>query len=181
MQAQPEQTPVSDWPTDPGVAGETPPLAQGMSITLHSTHRHTYAGATCTDEARQGRNVEKNMNDFESINEPENGEYVPASPLLTLIKKFGEATNDELYDAEFRGGKWMIEAVETQESFENFIDSSKMWAERSATMNSGEIAGFKYISWNKVQPKKGAPRRQVSVVDFGAIRIVLDCDLSNFS
>lgn len=96
-----------------------------------------------------------------------------------LLKKFGEATNNELYDPDYKDGEWMVEAVETHETLENYADSSKVWAEKS-TAKSGEIAGFKFLAWAKVQPKKGDARRQVSVVDFGDFRIVLNADLSIF-
>lgn len=96
------------------------------------------------------------------------------------IADFAAATNNELFDADPRFNEWMIEAVETHETIENFIDSSKGWAEKSLTMKSGEIAGFKFISWNKVQVRKGAQRRSLSVIDFGDVRFALETDLSLF-
>lgn len=96
------------------------------------------------------------------------------------LAAFAEATNNELFDTDPRFEEWMVESVETQETLENFIESSKVWAEKSAKMESGEIAGFKFISWNKVQVRKGEQRRSLSVIDLGDVRYAIDTDLSYF-
>lgn len=96
------------------------------------------------------------------------------------LAAFAEATNNELFDTDSRFEEWMVEAVETQETLENFIESSKGWAEKSVKMESGEIAGFKFISWNKVQVRKGEQRRSLSVIDLGDARYAIDTDLSYF-
>ena len=96
------------------------------------------------------------------------------------LEAFAEATNNELFDADPRFNEWMVDAVETHETIENFIESSKGWAEKSTNMESGEIAGFKFVSWNKVQVRKGDQRRSLSVIDFGDIRFALETNLSNF-
>lgn len=95
---------------------------------------------------------------------------------LENLKKFAAATNNELFDADYKGGEWMIEAVETQESLDDFVAASKGWNERSA-MKQGEIAGFKFVAWKNVQARKGQPRRDMTVIDFGDVRFAIDADL----
>ena len=48
------------------------------------------------------------------------------------LKKFAAATNNELFDADYKGGEWMVEAVETQETLEQWEESSNGWNERTA-------------------------------------------------
>lgn len=88
------------------------------------------------------------------------------------LKKFAAATNNELFDAEYKGGEWMCEHVETHETLEQWEESSKGWHERTA-MKSGEIGGFPFRAWKMAQAIKGQPRDSVSVVDLGEERIVL--------
>lgn len=90
------------------------------------------------------------------------------------------ATNNELYDPEYNGGEWMIEAVETRETIENFVEASNSYAECTRE-KFGEIAGFKFVAFAKVQLRKGHQRRQLSVIDFGDVRYALDCDLTDFT
>ncbi len=96
------------------------------------------------------------------------------------LAAFAAATNNELFDAEYNGGEWMIEAVETRETIENFVDSSNGY--NSCTKDKfGEIAGFKFVAWSEVQPRKGDQRRALSVIDFGDVRFALRCDLTDFA
>lgn len=93
---------------------------------------------------------------------------------------FASATNNELFDADHKGGEWMVEFVETHETLEQFEESSKGWNERTA-MNSGTIAGFPFRSWKNAQAVKGAARQSMSVIDLGDVRIALPgTNLSNF-
>ncbi len=98
---------------------------------------------------------------------------------MEALKTFAAATNNELFDAEYKGGEWMVEAVETAETIEQFIESSARWSERSA-MKRGVIAGFPFVAWKQVQAVKGQPRRSMSVVDLGSARFAIDTDLTNF-
>ena len=95
------------------------------------------------------------------------------------IETFAQATNNEFCDPAYENGKWLVEAVETRESLEDFVSASKNWSE-SSVPNAGEIGGFKFISWEQVQVRKGEPRRALSVVDFGNVRVALKADLSDF-
>jgi len=95
------------------------------------------------------------------------------------LKTFAAATNNELFDADYNGGEWMVDAEETHESLDDWIDSSSKWNERSA-MRSGEIAGFRFLSWSKVQLFKGSSRAARSVIDFGDVRYALACDLMDY-
>ncbi len=97
------------------------------------------------------------------------------------LKKFAAATNSELFDADYKGGEWMCEAVETQETLEQWEESSDGWNERTA-MKSGKIAGFPFRAWKSAQAVKGQPRQSMSVVDLGDVRIVLPgTDLTYFA
>ncbi len=89
------------------------------------------------------------------------------------LKRFAAATNNELFDADYNGGgEWMVEALETHETLEQFEESSKGWNERTA-MKAGEIAGFPFRSWKSAQAVKGQPRQSMSVIDLGGVRIAL--------
>lgn len=93
------------------------------------------------------------------------------------INLLNEATDNDLYDADYGG--WMVEAVETHETIEQFIESSQKWAE--ATIEQyGEIAGFKFVAWAEMQSAKGQPRRTLSVVDLGDVRVALNVDLTDY-
>jgi hypothetical protein len=95
------------------------------------------------------------------------------------IAAFAAATNNELFDAAYNGGTWMIDAVETAETLDQIIDSAKNWAEKSAA-NHGVIAGFPFVAYSKMQARRGDARRSLSVVDLGDVRYVLECNLSHF-
>ena len=93
---------------------------------------------------------------------------------------FAAAVNNELFDAEYKNGEWMVESVETRETLDQFEESAKNWNERSS-MTSGQIAGFPFISWRNAQPIKGQARQAMSVIDFGDVRFALPgTDLNNF-
>jgi len=97
------------------------------------------------------------------------------------LKKFAAATNNELFDADYRGGEWMCENVETQETLAQWEESSKGYNERTA-MKSCEIAGFPFRAWKSVQTTKGQPRQSMSIVDLGDVRIALPgTDLAMFA
>lgn len=88
------------------------------------------------------------------------------------LKAFADATNNELFDPDYRGGEWMCEHAETAETLDEFIASSKMWRECSSVRH-GEIAGFAYIYFRNVQLRGGQSRQSLSVVDFGDRRVAL--------
>lgn len=97
---------------------------------------------------------------------------------------FSEATNNDLFDADLKDDGapygWMVEAVETAETLEMWGGSSKKWTESTA-MKTGEIAGFPFRAWKQVQVSKGQPRRSMSVVDFGDVRVAINADLTDYS
>ncbi len=96
------------------------------------------------------------------------------------LAAFAAATNNELFDADYGDGEWMVEFVETHETLQQFEESSKSWNERTA-MKTGEIAGFPFRAWKSAQAMKGQPRQSMSVIDLGDVRIALPgTDLSVF-
>ncbi len=52
--------------------------------------------------------------------------------------------------------------------------------QESSKPTFGKVAGFPFVAFANVQPRKGDQRRELSVVDFGFARFALDTDLSNF-
>ncbi len=95
------------------------------------------------------------------------------------LAAFAAATHNELFDVEYNGGEWMVHAVKTAETIEQFIESSNKYA--SCTKDKfGEIAGFKFVAWKEIQIAKGQQRQSLSVIDFGDFRMAIDCDLTNF-
>lgn len=103
----------------------------------------------------------------------------PASEADQSLRAFAAATNSELYDPDYSGGQWMIEAVETQETIADFVAASASYQEATAP-KFGQIAGFKFVAFSKVQASKGDQRRELSVIDFGFARFALNADLTNF-
>lgn len=95
------------------------------------------------------------------------------------LKTFAAATNNELFDPDYKGGEWMVEAVSTQESIEEFVASSRKWSLRIGEQR-GTIGGFPFVSWKSVQLSAGRPRRAMSVVDLGDVRYAVEADLSRF-
>lgn len=98
----------------------------------------------------------------------------------TQLQAFAAATGNQLFDLDYNGGEWMIGAVETRETIENFVEASNHYNECTRE-KFGEIAGFKFVAFSQVQPRKGDQRRQLSVIDFGDVRYALDCDLTDFT
>lgn len=97
------------------------------------------------------------------------------------LAAFAAATNNEIYDpAPDPDGDpwgWMIRAVETQETIEHFLEAAKGYAECTAP-KFGEIAGFPFVAFRKIQPRRGMPRQELTVVDFGGARVAMDIDVS---
>jgi len=100
--------------------------------------------------------------------------------LNAALAAIAAATNNELFDPDYNGGEWMIEAVETRETIENFIEASNGY--NSCTREKrGEIAGFPFVAFSEIQVRKGDRRRPLSVIDLGDVRYALDCDLTDFA
>ncbi len=75
---------------------------------------------------------------------------------------------------------WQCDAVETQESLDDFFAASTSYAECSSPVR-GEIAGVPFLAFEEVQVRAGDTRRSLSVLDFGDTRIALDVDLSFYA
>lgn len=89
---------------------------------------------------------------------------------------FSKATNNEVYDA-VHG--WNYGVVETKETIEDFLKAASSF-ELCTKEKFGEIAGFKFVAFSKVQKNKGYTRKTLSVIDFGDVRYAIDCDLTNY-
>lgn len=95
------------------------------------------------------------------------------------LQAISEATGGDVYDHEYQGGMWMMEAIRTHETFEQFIESSKNWNETCA-MKRGTVGGCPFIVWKNMQPRKGAARRSLAVIDLGDVRYAIDAELNDF-
>ena len=96
--------------------------------------------------------------------------------MQTAINALNEATGNDLVDG---AGEWMVGATETHDTLEQFVEASQDWAEATVGLR-GEIAGFPFVAWAEVQVAPGQPRKTVSVVDLGDVRIALDVDLTDY-
>jgi hypothetical protein len=100
--------------------------------------------------------------------------------LQEQLAAISTATGGDLYDSEYEGGAWMVEAVQTSETIDNFILASNNWIERSS-MKRGVIAGLPFVVWQKMQSVRGMQRRSMAVIDFGEIRFAVNADLDSFT
>lgn len=100
--------------------------------------------------------------------------------LLEQLAAISTATGGDLYDSGYDGGTWMVEAVQTSETIDNFILAAENWIERSP-MKRGEIAGQPFVVWQKMQAVRGMQRRSMAVIDFGETRFAVNADLDSFT
>lgn len=100
--------------------------------------------------------------------------------LKEALAKFHVATGGELYYADWEGGTWMCEAVQTRDELIDFVLASKNYRE-CGELEFGELAGFPFAQFGIVQVAKGKPRRRLSVIDFGEFRFAFDIDLTDYT
>ena len=106
----------------------------------------------------------------------------------SILIGIAEATGDHLLALDAHGWEWLVEAVTTAETLEAFATASRSYRERrGAWLKSdtgepvrGTLAGLPALAWAEVQVAKGAPRRALSVIDLGDVRVVLDEDISEW-
>jgi hypothetical protein len=92
------------------------------------------------------------------------------------------------YDHKAHGWEWLVEAVTTAETLDDFATASRSYRERrGAWLKSdtgepvrGTVAGLPALAWAQVQTHKGAQRRALSVIDLGDVRVALDEDISEW-
>lgn len=102
------------------------------------------------------------------------------SNIKSQLEALSIETSGDIYDHEYDGGTWMLEAVQTTETIENFVESSKNYNECSAMMR-GTVAGLPFVVWKTVQVRKGDARRSVAVIDFGDTRFVIDHPMGDWT
>lgn len=100
--------------------------------------------------------------------------------LQQALAKIHEATGGNLYDANWEGGSWMWEAVQTAEALSDFERAAKGYAECGA-IERGDLAGFPFVHFGIVQVAKGQPRRSLSVIDLGNVRFAVADDLTLYA
>jgi len=91
------------------------------------------------------------------------------------LAAFADATNSNAYDPAYEGGTWMVEAVETSETLEQWVESSDGWAKCSREIR-GEVAGFPFVGWSNSKGARGHLRLSMTVDDFGELQIGIDFD-----
>ena len=95
----------------------------------------------------------------------------------TQIAEINAATNGALYDAEF--GWFSGEPVHTAETladFEAAVDGYK----ECTLPTRGTIAGFPYLAYRTVQPRRHDTRHSLSVIDLGDVRIAIRENLADY-
>lgn len=88
-------------------------------------------------------------------------------------RALSDITSGNLFDADWEGGQWMARAVETHETIEQFIQSSKSWKESTAAVR-GTIAGMPCVTWKQMQAVAGQQRDSLTVIDFGDVRMAVN-------
>jgi len=95
----------------------------------------------------------------------------------TKIAALAAATKEDLYDVAYGG--WLMKAVESAETLDDFAAAAPHYAERTAEKR-GVVAGMPFIGWAEVQVRKGDQRRSLTVIDFGDRRVALDLEPKYF-
>ena len=87
------------------------------------------------------------------------------------------AMNDDLYGGEEYG--FMCKVTETDEGIYAFLEAAPHYAESSKPTH-GEIAGFPFVYFGRVQVARAHQRDEMSVVDLGDVRLVLNVNLTEY-
>lgn len=93
-----------------------------------------------------------------------------------ILAKLEEVTGGDFYDSEYG---FMYTVEETSDTLDDFVAASAKWQE-SNKVEFGEFAGFKFAYFGRVQVKKGDERDDLSVIDFGHIRMTVNVDLNMY-
>ena len=104
----------------------------------------------------------------------------PDETTNTLEEIIEEITEGELYDPECG---FLCEITLTQETFDNWVESSKMWSDKSRRIEGNFTTAhgaIPFMAWPMMQAIKGQTRRGLSVIDIGSTRCAIDVDLSAF-
>lgn len=99
--------------------------------------------------------------------------------LQQALALISQATGGDLYDADYEGGSWMCQAVQTADTVSDFEAAAKNYAE-AGTIERGELAGFPFVHFGVVQVAKGTQRQSLSVIDLGDVRFAIADDLTNY-
>lgn len=105
-----------------------------------------------------------------------------------ILIGIAEATGDHLLALDAQGWEWLVEAVTTAETLEDFATASRSYRERRGTWlksDTGEpvrgtLAGLPALAWAEVQVVAGAQRRALSVIDLGDVRVALEENISDW-
>ena len=96
------------------------------------------------------------------------------------LQAIHDATGGDLYSTTWQGGSWMVPAVETRETLADFEAASNNYRECGA-ITRGTLAGVPFVSFGEVQVRKGDPRRELTVLDLGDVRVALKADVSDWA
>ncbi len=93
----------------------------------------------------------------------------------TILKQLHDLSDGEIYDIDY--GDWMVEQpVETRETLDDFMESSKKWNE-TGVLFAGKYGDFDFIGWDSIQAFKGQTRNPLTVMDLGDCRITFRSDI----
>lgn len=95
----------------------------------------------------------------------------------TQIAAINAATNGALYDADcgwFAGEP--VHTAETLAEFETAVDGYQ----ECTVPTRGTIAGFPYVAYRTVQPRRHDTRHSLSVIDLGDVRIAIRENLADY-
>jgi len=95
----------------------------------------------------------------------------------TQIALINAATNGALYDAEL--GWFSGEPVHTAETLAEFEAAVNGYKECTLPTR-GTIAGFQYVAYRTVQPRRHDVRHGLSVIDLGDVRIAIRENLADY-
>ncbi len=69
----------------------------------------------------------------------------------------------------FRADLTVEDLVFTRDTIENFEVARNNYAE-TGSLQTGSVGSFKTLELSRVQARKGDPRKDVQIIDFGSIR-----------
>jgi hypothetical protein len=101
------------------------------------------------------------------------------SPIDAALRAIADATGDNLLDLGAEGWEWLVEAVTTADTVDDFATASRSYRECRVPVR-GTLAGLPALAFAEVQVVKGAQRRAFSVIDLGDVRVALEEDISDW-
>lgn len=97
----------------------------------------------------------------------------------TILNQLHNLSDGEIYDVDY--GDWTVDhAVETKETLDDFMESSRSWNE-TGVLFAGKYGDFDFIGWDSVQVSKGQSRNPLTIMDLGDYRITFRGDIYDYN